>query len=268
MSSASPSQIMPVLFLGHGSPMNALAENSFTKTLNSLGKSLPEPKAILCISAHWQTEGTFVTSTDNPKQIYDFYGFPRELNELKYPAKGSQVAAIKVHSLFENVSVGFDNGQWGIDHGAWSVLIHLYPQANIPVLQLSMDLKLSPQEHYELAKELIKLREEGFLVVGSGNIVHNLWKIGWADDAPAHPWATGFDEWFKEKLLSEDDKALVADFKTAPGGQESVPTLEHYLPALYVLAARKPDDKLSFIFEGIQNSSISMRSFILDSRQI
>jgi 4,5-DOPA dioxygenase extradiol len=259
---------MPVLFLGHGSPMNALAENDFTKSLNQLGQKIPRPKAILCVSAHWQTEGTFVTSTDNPKQIYDFYGFPRELNELKYNAKGSQVAAIKVHSMIEHTSVGFDNGQWGIDHGTWSVLIHLYPTAPVPILQLSLDLQLSPSQHYELARELVKLREEGFLIVGSGNIVHNLWKIGWADDAPAHPWALQFDSWFKEKLLSSDDKAIVNDFKTAPGGAESVPTLEHYLPALYVLGARSPEDKLSFIYEGMQNASISMRSFLLDSGQI
>jgi 4,5-DOPA dioxygenase extradiol len=259
---------MPVLFLGHGSPMNALAENDFTKSLNQLGQKIPRPKAILCVSAHWQTEGTFVTSSDNPKQIYDFYGFPRELNELKYPVKGSKAAAMKVHSLIEHTSVGFDNGQWGIDHGTWSVLIHLYPIAPVPVLQLSLDLQLSPSQHYELAQELVKLREEGFLIVGSGNIVHNLWKIGWADDAPAHPWALQFDSWFKEKLLNSDDTALVNDFKTAPGGAESVPTLEHYLPALYILGARSPEDKLSFIYEGIQNSSISMRSFLLDSGQI
>lgn len=258
----SPNTLMPVIFLGHGSPMNALAENDYSKSLNLLGQSLPTPKAILCISAHWQTEGSFVTSTDSPRQIYDFYGFPRELNQLKYPAKGSSFAAIKIRSLIEGTSIGFDNGQWGIDHGTWSVLIHLYPTASIPVLQLSMDLKLSPEQHYEFAKELVKLRQEGFLIVGSGNIVHNLWKIGWADDAPPHPWALSFDSWFKEKLSASDDQSLVKDFKTAPGGVESVPTLEHYLPALYVLAARTPQDKLTYIYEGIQNSSISMRSFV------
>jgi 4,5-DOPA dioxygenase extradiol len=147
------------------------------------------------------------------------------------------------------------------------VLIHLYPNAPVPVLQLSLDTKLSPAEHFELSKELLKLREEGFLIVGSGNIVHNLWKIGWADDAPPHPWALSFDSWFKERLLESDDKALVDDFKSAPGGAESVPTLEHYLPALYILGARSPHDKLSFIYEGMQNASISMRSFILDSKQ-
>jgi len=258
----TPDTLMPVIFLGHGSPMNALAENEYTKILNKLGPTLPKPKAILCVSAHWQTEGTFVTSTDNPRQIYDFYGFPRELNELKYPAKGSSAAAMKIHSLIEGTSVGFDNGHWGIDHGTWSVLIHLFPAANIPVLQLSMDLKMTPEQHYEFAKELVKLRSEGILIIGSGNIVHNLWKIGWADDAPSHPWALEFDKWFKEKLLAGDDSSLVKDFKTAPGGAESVPTLEHYLPALYVLAARTPQDKLKFIFEGMQNSSISMRSFV------
>jgi len=155
------SQTMPALFIGHGSPMNAIEDNSYTQSLRKLGERLPRPKAILCISAHWQTKGTFVTSTDTPKQIYDFYGFPEELYNVKYKAVGSSVAALKIHSVIENFKIDFDNGQWGLDHGTWCVLQHLYPKADIPVLQLSLNVNLTPQEHFNLGRELNKLRELG-----------------------------------------------------------------------------------------------------------
>ncbi len=263
----SPKQIMPVLFIGHGSPMNALADNSYTQKLNQLGTQLPRPKAILCISAHWQTNGTYITSTDKPKTIYDFGGFPDELYQVKYDAPGSSVAALKIHSVIENFKINFDNGEWGLDHGTWSVLKHLYPQADIPVLQLSLDVNLTPQQHFNLAKELYQLRELGLLIIGSGNIVHNLRTISWNESEPPFKWANDFNEWFKSHLQSKDFAPLVNDYLQHESGRKSVPTPEHYLPALYTLGAGHVDDKLEIIVDQMQNASISMLSFMLTPSQ-
>ena len=248
--------------------MNAIEDNSYTQSLRKLGERLPRPKAILCISAHWQTKGTFVTSTDTPKQIYDFYGFPEELYNVKYKAVGSSVAALKIHSVIENFKIDFDNGQWGLDHGTWCVLQHLYPKADIPVLQLSLNVNLTPQEHFNLGRELNKLRELGIMIIGSGNIVHNLRTISWNENETPLAWAAEFDNWFKTNLINKNIDALINNFHDSPSGLKSIPTLEHYLPALYVLAAASPLDKLNITYEQIQNASISMLSFEFASSQI
>jgi 4,5-DOPA dioxygenase extradiol len=254
--------MMPVLFIGHGSPMNAIAVNEYSKTLNRLGTELPKPKAILVVSAHWLTQGTFVTSTDTPKLIYDFFGFPHELFEAKYPARGSQAAALKINHLIENTRIQFDNGSWGLDHGSWSVLRHLYPQADIPVLQLSIDMSKPIDWHLNFAKELVRLRDDGFLIVGSGNIVHNLRNFSWRENVDVFPWASEFDKWFKQKLEERDFNSLITDFNKTEAGKLSVPALDHYLPAVYGFGASLPSDKLSHVYEEIQNGSIAMRSFM------
>jgi 4,5-DOPA dioxygenase extradiol len=259
--SLSSSQSMPVLFLGHGSPMNALANNSYSKTLNALGKSLPRPKAILMVSAHWMTEGTWVTHMQPPKTIHDFYGFPKELFDVKYPAPGSPQLAEEIHKKIKDPKIQLDDKDWGLDHGAWSVLKHLYPLADIPVVQLSLDLKRSPEYHFELGEKLRFLREEKVLIIGSGNIVHHLGRLNWNENAPAHSWAVEFDQWVKEKLEKKDFTALRDDVLKTESGRLSVPTPEHYYPLLYILGAARREEKIKFEFEEIQNASISMRSF-------
>ena len=255
------SQTMPVLFVGHGSPMNALAKNDYTEALDALGKSLPTPKAVLSISAHWLTNGTFITSTQTPKQIYDFNGFPDELYQVKYPAKGSPEIAAKIQKLIP-VEIKADDGEWGLDHGTWSVLQHLYPKANVPVLQLSLDMQKPPEYHLQLGEQLRVLRDEGILIVASGNIVHNLRAFSWTENDEIFPWALEFDTWVKEQIETRNFKALAQDYNKTPAGKMSVPSLDHYLPLLYILGASRPEDKLSFFYEKIQNSSIAMRSMI------
>ncbi len=251
---------MPVLFIGHGSPLNAIAENSYTRFLNKLGEELPRPKAVLCISAHWMTEGSWVTHMPRPKTIHDFYGFPQALFDVQYPAPGAPEIAEKIAKL---AGLHLDSEMWGLDHGTWSVLRHLYPKADLPVMQLSLHLEQPASYHYELGKKLRSLREEGILIVGSGNLVHNLRKINWQEDAEPFPWALDFDEWLKEKLMSRDDEALVNNFLDSEAGRLSVPTMEHYLPLLYVLGAAGKDEEMKFLFEEIHHSSIAMRSFSL-----
>jgi 4,5-DOPA dioxygenase extradiol len=251
---------MPALFIGHGSPMNAINHNLFTKTLNQWGEKLPVPKVVLCVSAHWMTKGTWVTAMKKPKTIHDFYGFPQELFDVQYPAAGDPLLA---QDLIENLSepkIQADLEQWGLDHGTWSVLIHLFPKANIPVVQLSLDMSKPPEFHFELGQKLARLREHGVLLVGSGNIVHNLRKIQWEENAQPYDWAVQFDEWTKSKISLRDFQPLVDTARLSPEGKLSVPTLDHYLPLLYILGASKAEDKLEFVFEGLQNASISMRS--------
>jgi 4,5-DOPA dioxygenase extradiol len=251
---------MPVLFIGHGSPMNAIEANDFTRALGLLGKKLPKPKAILCISAHWMTEGTWITAMKNPKTIHDFYGFPKPLFEVSYPAPGSPEIAQLIVSTVKNPSVHPDKETWGLDHGSWSVLNHLYPKADVPVLQLSLHMEEPGAYHLELGQKLRFLREQGVLIIGSGNIVHNLQKISWDADAKPFDWALEFDEWSKKMISARDLKSLSEKYLEAPGGKESVPTPEHYYPLLYVLGAAEPNDTLAFEYEGIQNGSISMRA--------
>lgn len=250
---------MPTLFLGHGSPMNAIEQNEFTQTLQKLGLNLPRPKSILMISAHWETQGTWVTGMKKPQTIHDFYGFPKALYEIDYPAPGEPELAQKLSSSFIDPKLHIDLDQWGLDHGTWSVLRHLFPQADIPVFQLSLDQTKPMSFHFEMGKKISHLRDQGVMIIGSGNIVHNLAQLNWTQEASAHDWAIEFDEWVKGKLLNLDFKSLVDDCQKSIAGKLSIPSPEHYLPLLYTLGASGSQDELFFDFEGIQNSSISMR---------
>lgn len=247
---------MPVLFIGHGSPMNAIESNAFTKSLNLLGKAFVEkPKAIMVVSAHWLTKGTYVSTTERPETIYDFYGFPQELYQVKYPAPGHPSSAKEVTRLAAEVK---EDGQWGFDHGAWTILKHIFPEADIPVFQLSIDYNKSMEYHFELARKLNKLRELGILVIGSGNIVHNLRLIfSNADNAP-YDWAVEFDEIVKDRINNRDFDSLIHYEKYGKAGQLSVPTVDHYVPLMYSLALADDDDEISFTYEEVF-SSLSMR---------
>lgn len=249
---------MPVLFIGHGSPMNAIADNSFTRMLNGLEDKIPTPKAILCISAHWMTEGTWVTQMSSPKTIHDFYGFPQTLFDVRYPAPGDPLMAEFIRASVPDPRINGDQEMWGLDHGTWSVLKHMYPKAKIPVLQLSLDLSQPPAYHFELGQKLKTLREQGVLIVGSGNIVHNLRQIKWEEDAKSYDWALEFDEYVKKQIIERDSKSLLTA-QTTSAGRLSVPTPDHYYPLLYTLGAADQNDSMKFIFEGMQNASISMR---------
>lgn len=255
------SQKQPVLFLGHGSPMNAIEINEFTKKLSSLGKELETPKAILCISAHWLTKGTFITSTANPKMIYDMYGFPEPLYQVKYPAPGNPELAEKIAQTIKYTDIKLDQGQWGLDHGTWSLLVHLYPQAQIPVLQLSIDIEKPPEFHFELGKALQVLRDQGVMIIGSGNVVHNLRKIDFGSKNTGYPWAQEFDQWIKQNLEANTFEKMVHEFHQTEAGKLSIPTTEHYYPLLYVLGAKQKTDLLKMEYEGLEYGSLSMRSF-------
>jgi 4,5-DOPA dioxygenase extradiol len=252
---------MPILFIAHGSPMNALANNDYTRALGLLKTSIETPKAILMISAHWMTRGVQVTSMSHPKTIHDFGGFPKALFDIQYPAPGLPELADTIIKTISSVPIEADAKEWGLDHGAWSVLRHIYPEANIPVLQLSMDMSKPAQYHYEMGQKLKFLRSQGVLIIGSGNIVHNLRQINWDENAQALDWAVEFDQWVKEKAINRDFNSLVKDFAKTKSGQLSVPTPDHYYPLLYILGAVDEKDQLSTVYEGMQNASISMRSF-------
>lgn len=252
---------LPALFLGHGSPMNAIDDNPFTQRLNTLGKELEKPEAILVISAHWMTEGTWLTHMECPKTIHDFYGFPKPLFDVQYPAPGRPDIAEAIQKEITTPKIHLDNEAWGLDHGTWSVLRHMYPDADIPVMQLSIYMSRPPEYHVKLGEELAKLREKGVLIVGSGNIVHNLRRISWEANAAPYDWALEFDEWIKEKLVKRDFKAIQDDFLKSEAGKLSNPSLDHYYPMLYILGAANKDDELKFEYEEIQNASISMRCF-------
>lgn len=248
---------MPVIFLGHGSPMNAIAQNDFTKVLSKLSKKIPTPKAILIVSAHWLTEGTYVTAMDKPKTIHDFGGFPEELYKIEYKAEGNKKIAKEIVS---KLSKSNEDLSWGLDHGTWSVLKHIYPKANIPVIQLSIDTNLDTKGFYELGSKLQFLREAGVLIMGSGNLVHNLRDLDWNETAPVFPWAREFDEWLKEHLVKNNHQALAFDFANHKLIKRAHPSLDHYIPLIYMLGATTSSDKIEFLYEGFQNGSISMRS--------
>jgi len=258
---------MPVLFIGHGSPMNIIEDNSFTRSLADRGKRLPRPRAIMVISAHWLTDGTFVGCMERPKTIHDFSGFPRALYAKQYPSPGTPAEAEFVTGLVRKAAVRC-RSDWGIDHGAWSVLLHLFPKADIPVFQLSLDYSFNDwhpkplEHHYGLAKELAPLRERGVLIIGSGNIVHNLGLIDFGNkDAEPFGWARDFDGQVRAALLDGNDGALVRYEGMGPSASLAVPTLDHYLPLLYAIALRETNEPLAFIHEGFQHASISMRCF-------
>jgi 4,5-DOPA dioxygenase extradiol len=248
---------LPALFVGHGSPTNAIEDNEFSQAWADMGKALPRPRAILCISAHWETAGTQVTAMEQPKTIYDFYGFPQPLYEIRYPAPGSPSLAHLVQNSVRKTGIRLDS-EWGLDHGAWSVLHRMFPEADIPVVQLSLDRSREPAYHYALAKELRPLRNKGVLVIGSGNIVHNLRTVVWQDQA--YDWAIEFDATMKQLILSADHDTIIHYPKLGQAARLSVPTNEHFLPLLYILALQDQDEGVEFFAEQVTLGSISMRS--------
>lgn len=259
---------MPVLFVGHGSPMNLLADNAFTRSLDAWRGRLPErPRAILVVSAHWLTDGTSVTGAPRPRTIHDFYGFPEELYALSYPSPGAPDVAELVAASVRRTPVRCDLS-WGLDHAAWSVLRHLYPAADVPVLELSLDYSFNDRHpkplryHYELASELAGLRRRGVLVVGSGNVVHNLAVADFEHmDAEPFAWAATFDERVKECLLEGNHGPLLELERLGRESALAVPTLDHYLPMVYALGLQEEGERLTFAHEGLQNASVSMRCF-------
>lgn len=255
-------KIMPALFIGHGSPTNAIENTKYTEAWKNIVKKIPEPKAILCISAHWYVDKTAVSNLEEPKLIYDFYGFPEEMYKIKYPVHGSPELAQKIKEILSPlVNIEYDN-TWGIDHGTWVPIMKMFPEANIPIVQLSIDYTKSGSYHYNLGKALQSLREQGVLIIGSGDIVHNLGVISFGDTTP-YPWATEFDE-LTLKLINNQEYQKLIDFEELPDFKLSIPTPDHYLPLLYILGLQQKDEKLSSFTDGIEYKSISMRGFILE----
>lgn len=253
---------MPVLFLGHGSPMNAIEENQFVRGFREISKKIPTPNAILCISAHWFTKGTFVTSGEIQKTIHDFYGFPPELFAVQYPAKGNpELAKETVELLSPNPVIETDS--WGLDHGAWSVIRHLYPEANIPVIQMSIDYTKSAQYHFELAEKLSKLRDKGILIIGSGNIIHNLRLIDWRNIntvGAGWDWAIEARAKTSEWILDGNYQNLINFEKQGTALQNAVPTPDHYLPLIYTLGLKKKTEEISLFNDELIGGSLSMTS--------
>ena len=254
--------LMPVLFLGHGSPMNAIEENEFVAGFRKAGQSLPRPRAILCISAHWETKGTYVTAMENPPTIHDFGGFPQALVEVRYPAPGSPELAIQTQALVHKADIGLDQ-QWGLDHGAWSVIKHLYPMADVPVIEMSLDYSQPPRYHFELAAELASLRKKGVLIIGSGNMVHNLRMLAWDKLNTAgfgFDWALEASGKMKEYILNGDYGRLI-DFRSQGRAFDlAIPTPEHYLPLLYTLGLRQADEPISLFNDQPVAGSLTMTS--------
>nr|WP_295876618.1 4,5-DOPA dioxygenase extradiol [uncultured Chitinophaga sp.] len=254
-------QAMPVMFIGHGNPMNGISDNAFTRALTQMGQQIPDkPRAILVISAHWLTKGTHVLVAPQPQTIHDFGGFPEALYAVQYPAPGAPAAARETKDLITSANVVEDH-QWGLDHGAWTVLKHMYPLADIPVYQLSIDYHQPPEYHFKLAAELQALRHKGILIMGSGNIVHNLRQISFANNAKPFDWAISFDQLVKEKLEQKAFDDLVNYHTLGTAAQLSIPTNDHYLPMLYTLGLVNKNEAIQFTYEEIQNGSISMRCF-------
>lgn len=252
---------MPVLFLGHGSPMNAIEENEFVTGFRNIAKEIPKPNAILCISAHWETKGTFVTAMQNPPTIHDFGGFPKELFAVQYPAPGSPDLAKQTQSLITTTEVGLDD-KWGLDHGAWSVIKHLYPNADIPVIQMSIDYSQPAQYHYDLARQIKSLREKGVLVIGSGNMVHNLRMVAWnkLNENFGFDWAIEANEKMKQFILSGDHQQLINFRSHGKVFDLAIPTPEHYLPLLYSLALKDDKDPVSLFNDNAVAGSLTMTS--------
>lgn len=255
---------MPVLFLGHGSPMNAIEENKFVNGFRNTAAEIETPKVILCISAHWETRGTKITAMKNPRTIHDFGGFPKALHDVNYPAPGNPELAKYTKALVTSSTIHLDD-QWGLDHGSWSVIKQMYPKANIPVVQLSLDIRKNPSEHYLLAKELTELRHKGVLIIGSGNLVHNLRMVNSnkLNENFAFDWAKEANEKMKQFILNGNHKALINFTKQGKEFQLSIPTPEHYLPLLYALGLKEEDDKVMFFNDEFIAGSLSMTSLKL-----
>ncbi len=252
---------MPVLFLGHGSPMNAIEENEFVTGFRSIVKEIPKPNAILCVSAHWETKGTFVTAMQNPPTIHDFGGFPKELFAVQYPAPGSPDLAKQTKSLISKTEVGLDD-KWGLDHGAWSVIKHLYPNADIPIIQMSIDYSQTPQYHYELAQQIKSLREKGVLIIGSGNIVHNLGKVEWRrlNETFGYDWAIEANDKMKKFILDGNHKELINFRSQGKAFDLAIPTPEHYLPLLYSLAMQEKNEEVKLFNDKAVAGALTMTS--------
>ncbi len=258
---------MPVLFLGHGSPMNAIEENEFVSGFRQVGKTIQKPQAILCISAHWETKGTFVTAMNNPRTIHDFGGFPKALFDVQYPALGSPDLAKETTLLVKKTQVGLDE-KWGLDHGAWSVIKHLYPLADVPVIQLSLDYTQGAQYHYDLAKELAALRKKGILIIGSGNMVHNLSMIAWDKLHEAEygfDWAIEASEKMKKYILTNNHQGLIQFKSQGKAFDLAIPTPEHYLPLLYALALKEDHEKVSLFNDKAIAGSLTMTSLKIET---
>src|SRR3989441_4813872 len=252
----------PALFVGHGSPMNAIDDNPFSRAWAEVGAKLGRPSAILCVSAHWQTRGVMVTAMDRPRTIHDFHGFPDELQRKLYPAPGAPALARTTAAQVKTTTVALDY-EWGLDHGTWSVLARMFPRADIPVFQVSLDATQSPASHYELATELKVLREHGVLIIGSGNVVHNLRRLTRQDPDTGFDWAIEFDARVKELIDKGDHQGLVDYPKLGRAAQLSVPTNEHYLPLLYALAVKDEKEAITYFNDMTTMGSISMRSLVI-----
>ena len=261
LNNRQPTDPMPVLFVGHGSPMNAIQDTVFSTTWNALGPHLPRPAAILCVSAHWLTDGdTRVSVAETPETIHDFSGFPYPLYEQHYPAPGAPALARQLMDMITSRQVVADE-TWGLDHGAWSVLCRLFPEADIPVFQLSLDYRMAPGDHFQMARALSSLREKGVLILGSGNLVHNLRVM--RSDGPPYDWAVEFDRRMAEFMDQGEDAAVVAFRSLGELAKQAHPTWDHFLPLIYVLAQRRPSDTVRYFNAGFDLASISMRSLLL-----
>jgi 4,5-DOPA dioxygenase extradiol len=262
----TPTEKMPVLFLGHGSPMNAIEENEFVAGFRMIGKDIPKPKAILVISAHWETKGTFVTAMEKPRTIHDFGGFPQALFDVEYPAPGSPELAVETKGIIKSTTIGLDE-KWGLDHGAWSVVKHLYPNADVPVIQMSMDYTQGAQYHYDLAKELTTLRKKGVLIIGSGNMVHNLRMVAWDKlnaGAYGFDWAIEASEKMKKFILSDDHQSLINFKSQGKAFDLAIPSPEHYLPLIYSMALKEPNEKIILFNDKALGGSLTMTSLKID----
>lgn len=254
-------QKMPALFLGHGSPMNAIEENEFVAGFRNAARDIPKPQAILCVSAHWETQGTFVTAMEKPATIHDFGGFPKALYDVQYPAPGSPALAQETKRMITKTEVRLDD-KWGLDHGAWSVIKHMYPNADIPVIQLSLDYRQTPVYHYDLAKELASLREKGVLIIGSGNMVHNLGMVSWQhlDKVFAYDWALEASDKMKDFIMNDRHKELIAFNSHGRAYSLAIPSPEHYLPLLYTMALKGKNDKVSLFNDKPVAGALTMTS--------
>lgn len=253
---------LPVLFIGHGSPMNGIEDNEFSRTWSKMGNEIPKPKAVLVISAHWLTNGTFITAMEHPKTIHDFGGFPEALYEVQYPAKGSPGLAKVTADLITSTSVGLDH-DWGLDHGTWSVVRHMYPNADIPVLQLSIDYNKPAQYHFDLAKLIVSLRKKGVLIIGSGNMVHNLRMVAWdklEETNYGFDWAIEMNTVFKDKISNGDFKSLIEYEKLGSAAKLAIPTPDHYYPLLYSIALQQSNDEIHFFNDKTVGGSLTMTS--------
>lgn len=253
---------MPTLFVGHGNPMHTIVPNRYAEAWQSLGQTLPRPEAILVVSAHWFLPEVAVTAMERPRTIHDFGGFPKALYQVQYPAPGDPMLAQRVAALLSPEPVRQDR-EWGLDHGAWSVLRHLYPDASIPVIQLSLDSRRDGKFHYELARRLTPLRDEGVLILGSGNIVHHLGELLWEEEADPYDWAVRFDQKTRLAIAAGHHESLIALDKLDADGRRAVPTPEHYLPLLYILGLQRSSDRVSFPVSGIDLGSISMTAVLM-----